>query len=100
MDELKIGSMLAQRAEMVQYGGMLSLGAKSEELLDENIRRKMEADAKARNEKQIKMRRAAMVVDLAQALALRGASATPAEFFEQAEAFITAAEKYMAENGE
>lgn len=99
MDELKIGSMLAQQSEMAQYDAAMHLGS-SAFMMDEETKRKMAAEARSRHEKQMKMRRAAMVVDLAQALALRGASATPAEFFEQAEAFISAAEKYLAEKGE
>lgn len=102
MDELKIGSLLAHRAEMGQYAAAMPLGM-SDFPVAKDVRRRMEAEAKARHEKQMRMRRAAMVVDFAQALALAALPALPAlarEAIEAAEAFITAAEEYLAEKGE
>lgn len=102
MSEMKIGSMLSQQSEMAQYAAAMPLGM-SEFPVAEEVRREMEAQAKARHEKQVKRQRAATVVDFAQALVLAAFPATPAPaqyFIEAAEAFIDAAEKYLAEKGE
>lgn len=104
MDELKIGSLLAEQGKMAEYAAALPFGM-PEFPVPDDVKRKMEAEAKARHEKQAKRQRAAMVVDLAQALMLSGTDNSvvcmdPNFAISQAEKFVAAAEKYLAEKGE